>query len=212
MQQVQSSSGSDGPLISDTIPSDYPSESHSEIEDVDTRSLPVSSAGSYDNRAYLQDASSSIYSEHYGHTQEIQAIAFREPSPKFDVQVRVKKAAPLPPSPQTSDTESIAASRIERNNLSTIMESHEDRDSIFTIDSMPHDVAHTQFTYTPELHPAPKYIQAPPVFSKIMRKQQQQIVIILSQLILHNNKMKFYPKKNKYNYVIGLLITNILIT
>lgn len=34
---VHSSSGSDGPLISDTIPSDYPSESHSEIEEIDTR-------------------------------------------------------------------------------------------------------------------------------------------------------------------------------
>lgn len=36
-----SSSGSEeGNLISDTLPSDYPSESHSEVEE--TRSLPVS--------------------------------------------------------------------------------------------------------------------------------------------------------------------------
>lgn len=95
MAAAHSSSGSDGPLISDTLPSDYPSESHSEIEDVDTRSLPVSSAGSFENRAYVHD-NSSIYSEHYGHTQEFHAanaamIAVKEPSPKFDVQVSVKR-------------------------------------------------------------------------------------------------------------------------
>lgn len=182
---VHSSSGSDGPLISDTIPSDYPSESHSEIEDVDTRSLPASSAGSYENRAYMQD-NSSLYSEHYGHTQEFQTanaqmsqiprlpLAVKESSPQFDVQVRVKRPAPLPPSPMSSDTESMANSRIDRQNLSTIMESHEDRESVFTMESMPHDVAHSQFTYVPELHPAPRHAQAPPVFSKIMKRQLQQ--------------------------------------
>uniref|UniRef100_A0A1B0GK04 Papillote n=1 Tax=Lutzomyia longipalpis TaxID=7200 RepID=A0A1B0GK04_LUTLO len=185
---VHSSSGSDGPLISDTIPSDYPSESHSEIEEVDTRSLPVSSTGSFENRAFVQD-NSSIYSEHYGHTQEFQAanavaqasmvprlpLAVKESSPKFDVQVRVKRAAPPPPASLSSDTDSVANTRIERNNLSTIMESHEDRDSILTIDSMPQDVAHSQFTYVPELHPAPRHVQAPPVFSRIVRKQQEMI-------------------------------------
>lgn len=65
VQAAASSSGSEGPLISDTIPSDYPSESHSEVEDAETRSLPVSSAGSYENRAYVQDASS-FYSEGTG--------------------------------------------------------------------------------------------------------------------------------------------------
>lgn len=183
---VHSSSGSDGPLISDTIPSDYPSESHSEIEEIDTRSLPVSSAGSFENRAFVQETSS-LYSENYGHTQEFQAanaiaqtsmvprhpIAVKEQSPKFDVQVRVKRAPPPPPSPLTSDTESVATSRHERNNLSTIMETHEDRESVATMDSMAQDVAHNQFTYIPELHAAPKHVQPSPVFSKIYRKQQE---------------------------------------
>lgn len=191
LAQVHSSSGSDGPLISDTIPSDYPSESHSEGEDVDTRSLPASSAGSYENRAFVHDASS-IYSEGYGHTQEIQTanavqsivprlpLAVRESSPEFNVHMRVKRAPPPPPSPMTSDTESVATSRNERNNLSTIMESHEDRESVVTIDSMPHDVAHSHFTYTPELHPAPKHVQPPPVFSRILRKQQEIVMLIFS--------------------------------
>lgn len=179
---VHSSSSDDNQLI----PSDYPSESQSEVE-VDMTSLPASSAGSYDNRAYVQDKSSSIYSEHYGHTQEFQAanavahtsvvarhpMALREPSPQFDVQVRVKRAAPQPPSPQTSDTESISTSIVERNNLSTIMESHEDRESVISIDSLPRDVAHSHFTYVPELHPAPQYAQPPPVMSRILRKQQE---------------------------------------
>lgn len=180
-----SSESGDHPLISDTLPSDYPSESQSEVE-IDTRSLPASSAGSYDNQAYLQD-NSSIYSEHYGHTQEFQAanavarptytsrlpIAIREPSPTFDVQVRVKKAPPPPaPSSFSSDTESVTTSIPERNNLSTIMESHEDRESVISIDSLPQDVAHSHFTYVPELHPAPRDVLPPPMFTKLVRQQQ----------------------------------------
>ncbi|EDS40068.1 papillote protein [Culex quinquefasciatus] len=127
--QTQSVSGSDGALI----PSDYPSESHSENEEVDTGSLPISSHGSYDNSAFLQDASS-IYSDHYGHTQEIRTTANCEMSPKFDIHVRVKRTPPPLPSPLTSDTDSnTTVSRAERNNLSTILETHEDaRNDVFT--------------------------------------------------------------------------------
>lgn len=133
------------------------------------RSLPFSSAGSYENRAFVQETSS-IYSEHYYHTQEFQTpqtttvpklpIAVKD-SPKFDVHVRVKRAPPPPPSPLTSDTESVATSRHDRN-LSTIMETHEDRESVLTIDSLPQDVSQTQFTYVPELHTAPKRQSPPP--------------------------------------------------
>uniref|UniRef100_A0A1A9VUN3 Uncharacterized protein n=1 Tax=Glossina austeni TaxID=7395 RepID=A0A1A9VUN3_GLOAU len=189
---VHSSSGSEGALI----PSDYPSESHSEIEEIDTRSLPFSSAGSFENRAFVQETSS-IYSDHYGHTQEMQAanavsssvprlpIAVKEsPSPKFDVQVRVKKSPPPPPSPQTSDTESVATLRPERNNLSTIMESHEDRESIITMESLPgqEEALQTQFTYTPDLHPVPQHseitipAQPPqPVFSVYTRTHHEVV-------------------------------------
>ncbi|XP_055380374.1 uncharacterized protein LOC129611318 [Condylostylus longicornis] len=167
---VHSSSGSEEIVISDTIPSDYPSESHSEIEELDTRSLPFSSAASFENAAYIPDAQS-IYSEHYLHTQELQAanpvtttaipIAAKESSPKFNVHVRVKHAAPPPPpSPLTSDTESVITN-VPRNNLSTIVETLEDRESIITVDSLPpHEVAHTQFTYVPEIHPVP--VREPP--------------------------------------------------
>ncbi|XP_030379483.1 uncharacterized protein LOC115627796 [Scaptodrosophila lebanonensis] len=176
LQAVYSSSGSEGALI----PSDYPSESHSEIEEIDTRSLPFSSAGSFENRAFVQETSS-IYSDHYAPAQEIPAanavvtavtrhampIKEAAPSPKFDVQVRVKKSPPPIPSPVTSDTESVATVRPDRNNLSTIMEAYEDRESIMTMDSLPAQVEtiQTQFTYVPELHPAPQLgtvVAAPP--------------------------------------------------
>lgn len=127
------STASEGPLMSDNLPSDYPSESHSEI-DVDTGSLPVSSAGSYDNQAYVQDTSS-IYSEGYGHTQEQQIqnavasptfvprlpLAVKEQQPRFDVQVKVKKSPLPPPSISLSDSESTRTDR----NLSTILEQQE---------------------------------------------------------------------------------------
>ncbi|XP_044731034.1 uncharacterized protein LOC123294034 isoform X2 [Chrysoperla carnea] len=174
-----SSSGSEGPLISDTLPSDYPSESHSEIEDVDTRSLPVSSAGSFENKGYVQETSS-FYSDSYGHTQEVQSalatatIVPRLPlavkdQPKFDIQVRVKRAPPSPPSiASTSDTESSVA-RTERN-LTTILEQREDTSTVRTVDTQNKS---THFTYVPEIHPVPKYIQQPPVYSRILRRQQE---------------------------------------
>ncbi|XP_039153517.1 uncharacterized protein LOC6739887 [Drosophila simulans] len=179
LQAVYSSSGSEGALI----PSDYPSESHSEIEEIDTRSLPFSSAGSFENRAFVHETSS-IYSDHYAPAQEmpsanavmtttsvtrhsipIQEAVAAVDSPKFDVQVRVKKSPPPPPSPVTSDTESVATLRPDRNNLSTIMEAYEDRESVLTMDSLPPQVEtmHSQFTYVPELHPAPQAPQSIPL-------------------------------------------------
>lgn len=162
---VLSSSGSEGPLISDTIPSDYPSESHSD----------ASSAGSFENHAFVQELSS-VCSEQYAHTQhEIMPIGIREGSPKFNVQVNVKRTPPasLISSVPSSDTESIETPRMERNNLSTIMESHEDRESIVTVDSLPKEISHTQFTYTPEIHPIPKYV--PPEIQKLVRTQQEYV-------------------------------------
>ncbi|XP_063906303.1 uncharacterized protein Pot [Zophobas morio] len=172
---AESSSGSEGLLI----PSDYPSESHSEAEDA--RSLPPSSGGSYENQAYLPD-NTSFYSEGYGQTQEqhihnATAIASTVPrlplavpkdQPKFDVQVRVKRAPPSPPSLSISDTESSVA-RTERN-LSTILEQRED--SLRSFDS-PLPVERTQFTYVPELHPPPRHVQPAPTFNRILRRQQE---------------------------------------
>lgn len=125
-----STSSSEQALIpsehSDTLPSDYPSESpssaHSEMEDVDTRSLPES---------------------------------YHEPEPKFDVQVRVKRAPPPPPispSPSSSDVESVMAS--QARNLTTILEREESIRSLDNVPKPIQ--AMTTFSYVPELHPPPQ--------------------------------------------------------
>ncbi|XP_026288635.1 uncharacterized protein LOC113213713 isoform X2 [Frankliniella occidentalis] len=89
---------------SDTLPSDYPSESpssaHSEVEEVDTRSLrrpSTVSSGSY------------------------------EPHHKMEVQMRVKRSPP-PPSPPGSDFESQLT--LQQDKLTTILEQREDTPSI----------------------------------------------------------------------------------
>lgn len=181
LHQTQSVSGSDGALI----PSDYPSESNSENEEVDTGSLPTSSHGSYENCAFLQDASS-IYSDHYGRNQEIRATSNCEMAPKFDIHVKVKRTPPPLPTPLTSDTDSnTTVSRSERNNLSTILESHEDArsDSVLTFESL-QKTGQTKFTYTPEQHMAPRYIKSPSIVSKISTDQQRNI--------RHNNWLENY--------------------
>lgn len=168
-----SSSSSEAALItpgehSDTLPSDYPSESpssaHSEVEDVDTRSLrqpsSVSSAGSYDNKAFV-------------HT-EIPIVA-PPPEPKFDVSVRVKRAPPaLIPTPPSSSSDVESTMSTQARNLTTILEREEIHRSM---EDTPKPAA-TTFTYVPELHPPPppaKYAQTPPVYSRILRRQQEQV-------------------------------------
>uniref|UniRef100_A0ABK8F4F5 ZP domain-containing protein n=1 Tax=Anopheles gambiae TaxID=7165 RepID=A0ABK8F4F5_ANOGA len=172
---IQSSSGSEGALI----PSDYPSESQSENEEVETGSLPVSSRGSssaYENGAYVHDGISLASADHhaYGQTHELHlAGAALPPSPKFDIQVRVKRSPPPPSSlpssmsgSSASDTESNSSTLIshggDRNNLSTILETQEDRDSVMTTESMAADGAQSHFTYVPELHTVPAHLDYPP--------------------------------------------------
>lgn len=173
-----SSSGSEAALItgehSDTLPSDYPSESpssaHSEVEDVDTRSLrqpsTVSSAGSYDNKAF-------VHSEGYGEHTET-AIVAPPPEPKFDVSVRVKRAPPPPPTPTPPPSDVESTMSTQARNLTTILEREEVHRSFEDIPKPPA----TTFTYVPELHPPPppaKYAQTPPVYSRILRRQQEQM-------------------------------------
>nr|CAD7574017.1 unnamed protein product [Timema californicum] len=203
-----STSGSEAALIvsggehSDTLPSDYPSESpssaHSEVEDVDTRSLrrpsTVSSAGSYDNKGYVQhqEGMSTFYSENYGHHNEVNmlastaaasmiprppvAVTVTPPEPKFDVSVRVKRAAPPTPTPAPSISDVESTMSIQARNLTTILEHGEEH--IRPVESPKPPPAMTTFSYVPELHPPPppaRYSQTPPVYSRILRRQHEQI-------------------------------------
>lgn len=181
-----STSGSDAALIlehSDTLPSDYPSESpssaHSEEGDVDTRSLrrpsTVSSAGSgYENKAYIQHAEglSNFYSE-----AEINVVPPPPPEPKFDVSVRIKRAAPSPPAPTPPPSDVESTMSIQARNLTTILEQREETARSFADMPVPMP-SMTTFSYVPELHPPPppaKYAQTPPVYSRILRRQQEQL-------------------------------------
>lgn len=136
--------------------------------------MQVSSAGSFENRAFIQDNGSFFGSEGYGHTQEQHVqnasfanaetvprlpLAVKGDQPNFDVQVRVKRPPPSPPSLSFSDTESM---RTERN-LSTIPEQLEDM-SIRSVS--PPITERTHFTYVPELHPPPKHIQPAPTYNR----------------------------------------------
>ncbi|XP_063236042.1 uncharacterized protein LOC134538550 [Bacillus rossius redtenbacheri] len=180
-----STSGSEAALIvpggehSDTLPSDYPSESpssaHSEVEDVDTRSLrrpsTVSSAGSYDNKGFVQhqEGLAGFYSEGYGR-RDTAVVPQPPPEPKFDVSVRVKRAAPSPPA---DDAES--AMSIQARNLTTILEHGED--SMLRAVETSRPPAMTTFSYVPDVHPPPPparlHTAAPPVYSRVLRRQQE---------------------------------------
>ncbi|EZA59864.1 hypothetical protein DMN91_000719 [Ooceraea biroi] len=202
-----STSGSEANLVidhSDTLPSDYPSESHSEVDE--ERSLPVSSAGSYDNKAFVDHhevqrqeirTSSSLYSETVAaevDTSSMMAVNAsrvmvpRHPvavpiEPKFDVQMRVKRAPPPPPSPLPSESD-VASIALERN-LTTILEREETSRSM---ESMPYRM--TTFSYVPELHGPPggasststiSRQQTPPVYSRILRKQAERETTVIQE-------------------------------
>ncbi|XP_076181647.1 zona pellucida domain protein papillote [Ptiloglossa arizonensis] len=199
LQPPPSTTGSDANLMIDhSLPSDYPSES-SEVDE--EPSLPVSSAGSYDNKAFVHHEShqrqemrttSSLYSETVAAEVETSSMTAANASrtaiprhmvavpiePKFDVQMRVKRAPPPPPSPLPSESD-VASVALERN-LTTILEKEE---SSLTrcLESPPTRM--TTFSYVPELHGPPggasststiSRQQTPPVYSRILRKQAER--------------------------------------
>ncbi|XP_012236082.1 uncharacterized protein pot [Linepithema humile] len=205
-----STSGSEANLVidhSDTLPSDYPSESHSEVDE--ERSLPVSSAGSYDNKAFVEHhevqhqrqmemrTSSSLYSETVAAEVETSSMTAANASrimvprhpvavpiePKFDVQMRVKRAPPPAPSPLPSESD-VASIALERN-LTTILEREETSRSL---GSSPYRM--TTFSYVPELHGPPggassvstiSRQQTPPVYSRILRKQAERETTVIQE-------------------------------
>ncbi|XP_032666534.1 uncharacterized protein LOC116842018 [Odontomachus brunneus] len=203
-----STSGSEANLVidhSDTLPSDYPSESHSEVDE--ERSLPVSSAGSYDNKAFVHEVqhqrqvdmrtSSSLYSETVAAEVETSSMTAANASrimvprhpvavpiePKFDVQMRVKRAPPPPPSPLPSESD-VASVALERN-LTTILE-REESSLTRSLETAPYRM--TTFSYVPELHGPPggassistiSRQQTPPVYSRILRKQAERETTVI---------------------------------
>ncbi|XP_050543026.1 uncharacterized protein LOC126906517 [Daktulosphaira vitifoliae] len=173
---LDSSSGSEMALVSagDTLPSDYPSESpssgQSEAEDVDGRSLRLSSGGSYENRAFTQE----YYSEKYQHELPPPPPV----QPKFDVQLRVKRAPPPTPSPTPPPSESeVSISALERN-LTTILEKDETSMS----------VVEEQYRFSP-----PPKAQTPPVYSTVVRKDRDETEWYRTEETVEMEKRKKSP-------------------
>lgn len=164
-------------------------------------SLPVSSAGSYDNKAFVHHethqrqetrTTSSLYSETVAAEVETSSMMAANASrttiprhmvavpiePKFDVQMRVKRAPPPPASPLLSESD-MASVALERN-LTTILE-REESSLTRSLESPPARM--TTFCYVPELHGPPgapsststiSRQQTPPVYSRILRKQAER--------------------------------------
>lgn len=164
---LDSSSGSEMALVSagDTLPSDYPSESpSSEAEELDGRSLrrSPSSGGSYENRAYQQE----YYAERYQHELPPPPPI----QPKFDVQLRVKRAPPPTPSPTPPPSESeVSIAALERN-LTTILE--KDETTMSVIEEQQHDYGYGHATPSPQ--PQPLKAHTPPVYSTVVRKDRDE--------------------------------------
>lgn len=163
------------------------------------RSLPVSSAGSYDNKVFVHHqqqhletrTSSSLYSETIAEVDSSAMTAAnasrvcvpRHPvalpiEPKFDVQMRVKRAPPPAPSPLPSESDASVA--LERN-LTTILEREE---TTRILESPPPRM--TTFSYVPELHGPPSGSisrqQTPPVYSRILRKQAEREITTMESI------------------------------
>ncbi|CAG0905406.1 unnamed protein product [Darwinula stevensoni] len=160
-----STSGSEANLVSteETIPSDYPSESpsslHSEVEDVDTRSLKRESSVSSQSLREL----SSVYSDaHLAIDQELVTapILHRLPRPEFDVAVRIKKAPKVPDS-------KLEQMKAQERTLTTILEREESRRS----DDIEHGLAEMIEVPDSLLPPAKKRAGPPPVQAKIRKRQ-----------------------------------------
>ncbi|XP_076042621.1 zona pellucida domain protein papillote [Oratosquilla oratoria] len=183
-----STSDSDTALVSqsDTLPSDYPSESPSsgsEVEEVDVHSVErrTSSASSrvsamrqeqvevYENHAFEDERLSSVYSDAMVQSEaEIVAApqVSRLPQPTF--MVRVKKA-PTPTPPRTPEPD-YPVQLAHAQSLTTILE----RDESFRGESIPGSEHAILLSEAEDLNPPPALIPGP-VYAKVQRRIQEEL-------------------------------------
>ncbi|XP_026728779.1 uncharacterized protein LOC113494578 isoform X1 [Trichoplusia ni] len=144
-------------VASDTIPSDYPSETPSEAEQAHT------------NAAFMMDES--YHSEGYGETREALASNARLVSgaaPAFDVRVRVQRP-PAPPSPLSTITLTETDGGSIRQTM--MSEEHERQESVRTVSpvALPLPARASQLP-PPERPPRP-----PAVYSQVSRDKQDWV-------------------------------------
>ncbi|XP_053600715.1 titin isoform X3 [Plodia interpunctella] len=148
-------------VASDTIPSDYPSETPSEAEHV-----------AHTNQAFMMEES--YHSEGYGEAHETSAsngrmVAGAVIPPAFDVRVRVQRP-PVPPSPPSTITATETDAGSMRQTLMT--EEHLREESVRTVSPaalpLPARAAQLQ---PPERPPRPPLKQKPPPPPPVMRER-----------------------------------------
>ena len=171
---VTSTSGSDTALVSqsETLPSDYPSESPSsgsEVEEGDVQSLERVSVReeiqAYENTAFeIEERLSSVYSD--GMVQsDAEMVAAQQvvkpPMPSF--MVRVKRAPTPPRTPEPDYPIQLANSQ----SLTTIFE----RDESFRPESLPGSEHAMMMSVAGDLEPPP-VLHGPVKYSQVQKKSQ----------------------------------------
>ena len=171
---VTSTSGSETALVSqsETLPSDYPSESPSsgsEVEEVDVHSLEHVSVREeiqgYENTAYeIEERLSSVYSDAMVQSDAEIVTAqqvVKPPQPSF--MVRVKRAPTPPRTPEPDYPIQLANSQ----SLTTIFE----RDESFRPESLPGSEHAMMLSVAGDLEP-PAMLNVPPKYAHVQKKSQ----------------------------------------
>ncbi|XP_063373321.1 titin isoform X5 [Cydia amplana] len=139
-------------VASDTIPSDYPSETPSEAEHAHT------------NQAFMIDE---YHSEGYGETHEtITSNGRLHAAPAFDVRVRVQRP-PAPPSPPSTLTPTETDGGSVRQTM--ILEEHERQESVRTVSPIALPLPARQAHLPPPARP-PRPAQ---LYSQVSRERQK---------------------------------------
>lgn len=176
--RATSTSDTDTAIVSETLPSDYPSDppsSGSELEELDmverhssrdSSGLQEETIQAYSNQAFImeEDRLSSVYSDAHMQSDGELVIASqvsRPPQPSF--LVRVKRAPTPPKTPEPDYPVQLAQSQ----SLTTILE----RDESFRAESMPGSEHALMLSEGEDLLPPPA-ILPPPEYAQIHRKTQ----------------------------------------
>lgn len=139
-------------VVSDTIPSDYPSETPSEAEHAHT------------NQAFMIDE---YHSEGYGETHETTTSNGRlHAAPAFDVRVRVQRP-PAPPSPPSTLTPTETDGGSVRQTM--MLEEHERQESVRTVSPVALPLPARQAHLPPPARP-PRPAQ---LYSQVSRERQE---------------------------------------
>ncbi|XP_041974650.1 uncharacterized protein LOC121729956 isoform X2 [Aricia agestis] len=158
-------------VVSDTIPSDYPSETPSEAEAAHT------------NQAFIINE---YQSEGYGETHETSVTNGRAfaAAPAFDVRVRVQRP-PAPPSPQST----ITTTEVDGGSMrqTHILEEHERQESVRTMSpgALPLPARDARAPAPPRPPRPPQYTQVqrqkapppPPVMRERLETEEQELLM-----------------------------------